>query len=154
MVVTDENKPSNPRGFDFYVVDDYIDVYALRDSRRHTIDDYYAKATERLTTAFELHDHYYAIYDVRTGALPSPYAISISRELAQAKFSQINQSVAIVTSNSFMMTFVRSVLNRIPSQKGVNSMFFKDFQAAKAWLKEEHVRVKAGRWSTAHHRHL
>lgn len=152
--MTERDNAPEQGAFEFYEVDDYIDVYALRDSRRDTIDVYYAKATERLTAAFELQDHYYALYDVRTGVLPSPYAISISRELAQASFSRINQSVAIVTSNSFMMTFVRSVLNRIPAQRGVNSMFFKDFQAAQAWLKEERIRVKSGQWSTAHHRHL
>ena len=152
--MTIRSKSTKQSAFEFYVVDDYIDVYAIRDSRRDTIDVYYNKATERLSAAFELQKHYYAIYDVSNGGLPTPYAISRSRELAHAKFSRMNQSVAIVTSDSFMMTLVRSVLNRISSQKGVKSMFFKDFQSAKAWLQEEHGHVESAQWDKSHHNPL
>lgn len=152
--MTEGKKPSKQPAFDFYVDDAYIDVYAIRYSRRDTIDVYYHKATERLSAAFELQAHYYAIYDVSNGGLPTPYAISLSAKLARADISHINQSVAIVTSDSFMMTFVRSVLNRISSQNGVKSMFFKDFQSAKAWLHEERAHVESGQWNKSHHNPL
>ncbi|MCA9881965.1 MAG: hypothetical protein KC546_17655 [Anaerolineae bacterium] len=129
--------------FSFRTIDDFIDVYIMADSRRDTIDAYIAKAYERHQLAIDTLEHYYTIYDVSSATLPTPYAISKAGEVARQIGNTIDQSCAIVTSTSFIMSFVRSILNLMPSSGHVKNMFFSDIDAAVAWIREEQARLEA-----------
>ncbi|MCA9881964.1 MAG: hypothetical protein KC546_17660 [Anaerolineae bacterium] len=129
--------------FEFRTIDGFIDVYVIPDTRRATIDEWYEVALSRRLEAIERGEHYYSLYETTEGAFPSPYAISRAKDLTRQVASKIEESSAMVFSQSIVMTLVRGLLNRIGSNNRATSRFFNDVDEAVAWLREERARIEA-----------
>ncbi|MAU10026.1 MAG: hypothetical protein CL607_09415 [Anaerolineaceae bacterium] len=134
--------------FHFYVIDDFIDVYSLKDARRVTMDAYVAKAHERYGLANQIEAYSYTIYDVSSVTLPTPYAVAKASEIAS--ISRFGESSAIVTPNSLLI-FVRSIINRVMTRGVVKNRFFTELDEAVAWLHEERTRVESDKLGVLRH---
>jgi hypothetical protein len=114
--------------------DDGILVYRIRDMRRTTVDVTFAALHRFDIEATNAGYHLKRLIDVRGAGWPTPYALVRLIQVTNETPAELQESVAVLTSDSVAMQLIDLTLRKMPAQAKQVTRLFSTEERALAWL--------------------
>ena len=114
--------------------DDGIAHFVFLDLKRDAVDVFVDTLKAIVAARNAAQQHSRTLVDVGKLSMPTPYAIKRFQELATDKPDTLRSSVAIITPDTWISTFTRTIFTRMPSDKKSHIFLFNTKEEALAWL--------------------